>query len=59
MRALTADMSRPRISTRSPRLAEMIYADALHDFDLRRKVLMAATALEVAVKDMLLRVAER
>jgi hypothetical protein len=41
----------------SPSLAASLYADALHDYDLHRKVLMTAVAVETAVKEMLIRTA--
>jgi hypothetical protein len=42
---------------RSPSLAASLYADALHDYDIHRKVLMTAVAVEIAVKEMLIRAA--
>jgi hypothetical protein len=35
-------------------LAALLYADALHDYDLHRQVLMTAVALEIAVKETLI-----
>ena len=36
-----------------PRLSATIYADARHDYDVRRKVLFAAVALEIEIKGLL------
>lgn len=37
----------------SPALAAVLYADALHDYDIRRQVLLAAISVEVEIKTLL------
>ena len=41
------------ILNESPRLSATLYADAKHDYDLRRQVLFAAVALEIEIKTLL------